>query len=139
MLIPELTTTWPTQTIDQKQPELFPLSTAQRGVWFDQIYYGNLPIYNIGLSFLMDGPFDVDLLRKAIGHVVKHHEAMRLVMHSLDGVPAQRLIPELDILLPVVDFSGLPEAEAAAWAHIKREFETPFQLGDGPLFSFQIV
>ncbi|HEU0173648.1 MAG TPA: amino acid adenylation domain-containing protein, partial [Blastocatellia bacterium] len=139
MSISEITATWPAQTIDQTQSELIPLSTAQQGVWFDQICYSDLPVYNIGLSFLMDGPFDIALLRKAINLVVKHHDAMRLVMRSQDGIPAQRLIPELDVSLTIVNFSGLPEAEAAALAHIKREFETPFQFEGGPLFSFQIV
>src|SRR5262249_39208501 len=138
-----LTTTdtagWPTQNIDQILTSPFPLSMAQQGVWFDQIHHADIPIYNIGLSLLLDGPFDISLLKEAINIVVNQNDAMRLVMHCVDGVPSQRILPEIDVSLPLIDFSGGHHDNSAALAYIKKEFQKSFQLEGNTLFSFQII
>lgn len=127
------------RSCDRKLTELFPLSIAQRSVWFNQIREGYNPVYNLGLSVLLEDSVDESLLEKAINLTIERYDILRLVMHSADGSPFQRILPELKISLPVIDLSGTPNAESAAETHIKREFQKSFHLEGSPLFSFQLI
>src|SRR5262249_26154183 len=104
-----------------------------------QMCYGDISKSSIGLSVLIDGPFDLSRLKEAINIIVKQNEAMRLVLHCSGDVPSQRILPEIDVSLPVIDFSGVAQADSAALAYIEQEFQKPFQLEDSILFSFQVI
>ncbi|HKX32688.1 MAG TPA: condensation domain-containing protein, partial [Blastocatellia bacterium] len=130
---------YPILNLDQVETGLFPLSASQQGVWFDQIYYRDLPMYNMGGKLLIEGPVDASLLKESINIVVGQNEALRLVLREVNGRPLQQVSPVAEVPLPVVDLSAEPDPEAAARDYLKREFQRPFQLEDGLLFSFQLV
>src|SRR5262245_38770524 len=125
--------------VDQTSIDLFPLSMAQQGVWFDQACYGDLPVYNLGGLALLEGPIDLARLAETINLVVRQHDALRLVMHYEDGIPAQRILPKLEVTLPVIDLSGAADPEQAALDYLDQEFQKTFRLEGSPLFSIQLV
>ncbi|MBW3570371.1 MAG: non-ribosomal peptide synthetase, partial [Gemmatimonadetes bacterium] len=113
-----------------------PLSFSQERLWFlDRMDPGS-PAYNVPWTLRVRGALDVPLLERALGEVVRRHDALRTTF-VLDGErPVQRVAPAGEVSLPVEDLSGVPaearEAElrrrvgAAAWA--------PFDLEAGPVF-----
>ncbi len=49
----------------------FPLSSAQKEIWFDQLLHPDRPLYNIGGYVRIDGPMDVVLFERALNQLVE--------------------------------------------------------------------
>ncbi len=132
-----------------------PLSFAQQRLWFlDQLEPAN-PAYHIPVAVRLDGALDCEALRRSLGAMVRRHETLRTTFVSVDGRPVQVIAPVHDDVgvgggdgravheppLPVVDLSGLPEAEreAAARRLVGEEFRRPFDLARGPLLRAAVL
>ncbi|HEY0022714.1 MAG TPA: amino acid adenylation domain-containing protein [Longimicrobium sp.] len=113
-----------------------PLSFSQRRLWFlDRMEPGNA-FYNLPNAVRMRGALDLPALERALGEIVRRHEALRTVFTEADGSPVQVIAPFAGFALPVEDLSGLSEAdrEAAARRRVGEEAARPFDLSAGPLF-----
>ncbi|HEU4883761.1 MAG TPA: condensation domain-containing protein, partial [Longimicrobium sp.] len=113
-----------------------PLSFSQRRLWFlDRMEPGNAT-YNLPNAVRLRGALDVPALERALGEIVRRHEALRTVFAEADGSPVQVIAPFGGFDLPVEDLSGLGEAdrEAAARRRVGEEAARPFDLAAGPLF-----
>ena len=85
-----------------------PLSFAQQRLWFlDQLEPGS-PLYNVPVALQVTGPLDAGRLARALGEVVRRHEALRTVFAVQNGEPVQVIQPPAPFPLPVVDLAGLP-------------------------------
>src|SRR4028118_1934641 len=82
------------------------------------------------------GALDEAALQRALGEVVRRHEALRTTFAEVDGSPVQVIAPFGGFALPVEDLSGLGEAdrEAALRRRAREEAVRPFDLSAGPLF-----
>src|SRR5205807_8588281 len=114
----------------------FPLSYAQRRLWFlDQLEPGG-GAYNMPAAITLSGGLDEAALAGALTALVRRHEALRTTFTNEGGRPAQRISPAAPVPLPVIDLSGLrgPAAarEAAAGALAAAEVRRPFDLAAGP-------
>ena len=113
----------------------FPTSLDQERLWFiDQMEPGN-PAYNIHTTTRLIGPMDVELMRRAVNTCIARHEVLRTTFHVVDGRPVQVVAPALEIELPVIDLTDLPEAEREA-AALRASIEAAsvrFDLERGPL------
>jgi amino acid adenylation domain-containing protein len=112
-----------------------PLSFSQQRLWLiDQIEPGS-PLYNIPGAMHLAGPLQPDLLRAALGEVVRRHEVLRTTFRGVDGQAAQVIAEPRPFQLPVVDLSGLDFAarEDEAARRMVAEARTPFNLQEGPL------
>jgi amino acid adenylation domain-containing protein len=113
-----------------------PLSFSQERLWFlDQLDPGS-PLYNIPAGLRLSGDLDVRLLERSLQEVVRRHESLRTPFPAGgDGRPVQRVAPALDLTVPEIDLSALPEAMKAA--EMRRiaaaEASRPFDLWTGPL------
>nr|CAF05647.1 TubB protein [Archangium disciforme] len=121
--------------------EKAPLSSSQRRMWFlEQLEPGNAAQHLLQ-SHHIQGPLQVEGLRRALGLMVKRHEALRLVVAIGAAGPEQRVRPEWWPELPLSDLSGVAQADRArALAELARvEAAAPFNLQQGPLFRVRLA
>ncbi|MEI9849778.1 MAG: amino acid adenylation domain-containing protein [Sphingomonas sp.] len=119
----------------------FPLSFAQRRLWFLSQLDPSNTIYNLPLA----APFDVAVhpavLERSINEIVKRHETLRTVFADTDGEPVQIVRPSLFVPLAVVDLRPLsPEQQQAETMRLTAEMaQRPFDLARGPLLRTALI
>ena len=118
-----------------------PASHGQRGLWlFEHVQPGS-SVYNLPCALRLHGTLHVAALGRALGEVVRRHEALRTVFTEIDGEPWQDVLPAVPPSLPVVELGALGvaarEAATAAWTRYLAE--QPFDLGRGPLFRAALL
>jgi amino acid adenylation domain-containing protein len=116
-----------------------PLSSVQQLVFLDQLLHPDLPIYNIGMAWHIAGPVDPVRLAQAINIVANGNDALRLLFSQENGLARQRILDSVQVAVPVVDFSGAPDADARARAYMQAAFVAPFKLFDGLAWSSELV
>ncbi|HEU4560885.1 MAG TPA: amino acid adenylation domain-containing protein [Longimicrobium sp.] len=115
---------------------VLPLSFAQERLWFlDRLQPGST-VYNITVALRLRGSLDVRALERALGEIVRRHEALRTTFPEREGGPVQVVAPFGGLALPVEELPGLAEAEREAEARrwVAGEAARPFDLAAGPLF-----
>ncbi|MFD5027713.1 amino acid adenylation domain-containing protein [Streptomyces sp. NPDC058373] len=111
----------------------YPLTAAQRGLWFAQRLDPDSPAYNVAEYVEVRGELDVRALRRAVRHVEEETEALRLTFWEQDGVPWQRVWAQPRIEVPVVDVSAHADPRAEAVRRMEAELARPADLARGPL------
>ncbi|MCW2569937.1 MAG: peptide synthetase, partial [Mycobacterium sp.] len=98
---------------------MIPLSFAQRRLWFIDRFEGPSATYNLPFVLRLDGVLDVAALCCAVRDVVARHESLRTVFdEDGDGVPAQRVVPVDEVLLPVPVVEVSPDEVAGAVSEV---------------------
>ncbi len=121
--------------------QAIPLSFAQERLWFlDQLNPGS-PSYNIPEAYRLVGPLKLAALEQSLNEIVRRHEVLRTTFAWGDERPVQVIAPELNLSLPMIDLSGLPEAEreAAVKQLAAEEARRPFDLARGPLLRTTVL
>jgi amino acid adenylation domain-containing protein len=109
-----------------------PTSFAQERLWFiDRLEPGSA-VYNIPVAWRLEGALDAAALERALGEIVRRHEALRTAFAEVGGSPVQVIAPFGGFALPVEDLSGL--GEAAVERRAGEEARQGFDLSAGPLF-----
>ncbi|GAA2253894.1 non-ribosomal peptide synthetase [Streptomyces ruber] len=107
--------------LPEARPDVVPLSSAQRRLWFLHRLYGPNATYNMPLALRLSGELDRAALRAALADLVTRHEILRTVHPEHDGVPCQRILApsdaEPDLPVTETDTEGLPDALAGAARH----------------------
>ncbi|HEY0169231.1 MAG TPA: amino acid adenylation domain-containing protein [Jatrophihabitans sp.] len=119
---------------------LRPLSFGQEQLWFiDQLAPGQTT-YNILQSWRVQGPLDIDILRRCLTLVITRHEVLRVTIQTEDGTPYQVVSPPAPVELPILDLRPLPEAEReqGLQSALREQLTVPFDLKTGPLYRFQL-
>ena len=115
---------------------VFPLSTAQSGIWLAQQIDPTSPAYNIGEYIEILGSVDAVLFERSLRQVVS--EAQALHVKFIAGGPGQILDPSPSWSMPVFDVSAEVDARAAAEAWMKADLALPVDPTRGPLFGFAL-
>ncbi|HEV2734757.1 MAG TPA: amino acid adenylation domain-containing protein, partial [Longimicrobiaceae bacterium] len=118
-----------------------PLSFAQERLWFmDRLEPGSA-VYNISLARRLGGALDEAALERALGEIVRRHEALRTVFREVDGSPVQVIAPFGGFTLRLGDLSGLADAdrEVEVRRRATEEAVLPFDLTAGPLFRARVL
>jgi amino acid adenylation domain-containing protein len=118
-----------------------PLSFAQERLWFIDRMEPESAVYGIPVAWRLEGALDEAALERALGEIVRRHEALRTTFAEVDGSPVQVIAPFGGFGLPVEDLSGLGEAdrEAAAGRRAGEEARRVFDLAAGPLFRAALL
>jgi amino acid adenylation domain-containing protein len=113
-----------------------PLSFAQERLWFIDRMEPGSAVYNIPVAWRLAGALDGDALERALGEIVRRHQALRTVFADANGSPVQVIAPFGGFALPMEDHSHLPHAdrEAEVRRRAGEEARRAFDLSSGPLF-----
>ncbi|MCI0660912.1 MAG: amino acid adenylation domain-containing protein, partial [Acidobacteria bacterium] len=108
----------------------FPLSFAQRRLWFLDQLYPESPVYNISAAIRITGLLDTTALERSLDEVVRRHEILRTSFTSVDGEPMQVVAEKRSASLKIIDLIDLPEKEREAKAvqSVASESQKPFDL-----------
>jgi len=124
----------PIEPADRTQP--LPLSFAQERLWFVDRLEPDSNAFNVPVAWRLDGPWDLDRLRRALDVLTARHEALRTrFAESADGSPRQIIDPPGHAAFTVLDLREAPETDrdARALELLYAEAARPFDLAAGPL------
>ena len=115
----------------------FPLSYAQRRLWFLQQLEPDSTAYNIPAAIRLRGQLNEKALVGALEEIVRRHEVLRTVFSTVGGEPVQIVKKEMPLPFRGIDLSELPQAEREAELsrQLQRLGRTVFDLARGPLFQ----
>ncbi|HYH83128.1 MAG TPA: amino acid adenylation domain-containing protein, partial [Longimicrobium sp.] len=113
----------------------------QERLWFIDRLEPESATYNLPLALRLAGALDERALERALGEIVRRHEALRTVFAEVDGSPVQVVAPFGGLALAVEDLSALGEAdrEAAVRRRAGEEARRAFDLSAGPLFRAALL
>ena len=126
--------------MNETQHRLYPLTSPQREIWFDQILHEGIPLYNIGGYVKIPGVINPVLFEQAVNLLVQKHDTLRTMLTEVadeDGVPMQTYAEKLAVTIPMHDFSA--ETHEAAMAWMQQRFIETFELTGQPLFRYDLV
>jgi amino acid adenylation domain-containing protein len=120
---------------------VFPLSFAQRRLWFlHQLEPGNT-FYNLPLAVPFNVAVNAAVLERSINEIVNRHETLRTVFDTVDGEPMQIVRQALALRLAVVDLRSLSKDDQnAETTRLTAEMaQRPFDLAQGPLLRVALL
>ena len=119
----------------------YPLSFAQRRLWFlNQLAPGN-PFYNVAVAIPLKVWLNVRALERSLDELCRRHETLRTTFGFVDGRPVQTIAPAASVELAQVDLRSLPSAERQAETSrlASEEARAPFDLETGPLYRAKLL
>jgi amino acid adenylation domain-containing protein len=108
-----------------RQGQDYPQSFSQAQLWFLDRLEPQNPRYNNPLAFRIKGPLDHTALGKAFDLIVQRHSILRTVFFDHQGEPRQRVLPESDRQLDIVNLQDQP---TELDHHIRTMAQTGFDL-----------
>ncbi|MBW7473808.1 non-ribosomal peptide synthase/polyketide synthase [Paenibacillus oenotherae] len=119
----------------------YPLTDAQKRIWYTEMFYPGTGISNIGgaVRFNTTEPFDAGLLKQAINHYVRLNDTIRLRMLNEPGSEPKQIVAGYQPFeVEVRDFSEEnDDAALDSWADAFIREPIPFYEAD--LFAFAIA
>ncbi len=118
-----------------------PISFAQQQIWLHEQLNPGVPLYNEPLTVFRRGPLGVEALERALGEIVRRHEAWRTNFEVGDGEPFQVVRPATAIRFEIIDLRPLPEAERELKVHAvaMQQARKPFDLRRDRLFRVTLI
>jgi hypothetical protein len=103
----------------------FPLSSAQRAIWFAQQLAPEVPVCIAQYVDLRGAP-DLDLLRRCGYRAGAEFQSAYLRVVDIDGEPVQYVDPTVEDRneIPLLDFRGEPDPMAAAHEWMTADYAT---------------
>lgn len=126
-----------------EKPAELPLSYAQRRFFFAELVSPGSPGNTITLSYLIDGPMDVERLELALRDVLDRHPALRTTYRWTGDEPTQQVLPVndvdrlVDVCEPPADDAEPPDLWVSRLATEWSE-ATPLRLDAGPPFRARL-
>ncbi|GFJ83719.1 MupA/Atu3671 family FMN-dependent luciferase-like monooxygenase [Phytohabitans houttuyneae] len=117
----------------------YPLSYAQRRLWFLDQLQPHSAVYNVPLGYDITGPLDVPALERALTEAVRRHEILRAAFREADGTPRQVILPPPTVPVPVVDLTASAHPEQEVEAIARDEAGTSFDLVAGQVIRARLL
>ncbi|HJU05659.1 MAG TPA: amino acid adenylation domain-containing protein [Nitrospiraceae bacterium] len=125
-------------TIDHS---VYPLSFGQERLWFLNRVAPDSPLYNLQIDIPLPFAVDESAWREAFAEIIRRHEALRTTFHAVDGQPVQFVSNSMEVPIPTVDLSPLPESERGPELERIADADSRqlFDLSTGPLLRGTLV
>ena len=119
----------------------FPASFSQQRLWFLDQFDPGTAAYNIPRIFRIIGPLHVDTLTRAFHAVVQRHAVLRTVFDSVEGEARQVVLSDVEVKVPLIDLTEVPEGEreSKALRIASQEGKKPLDLCEGPLLRASLI
>ncbi|TGV02188.1 hypothetical protein EN829_056840, partial [Mesorhizobium sp. M00.F.Ca.ET.186.01.1.1] len=111
----------------------YPLSSAQKRLYFQQQVQPDNVAYNIPEITYMEGDFDLDKLQHAFEQVIQRHAILRTGFDVIDGEMVQIIADEVAFQ---VEYQELAEEDVQQTVE---QFMQPFDLRHPPLMRVKVV
>lgn len=115
-----------------------PLTLMQERVRFMEALQPGRVVYNTPSAHRLTGAFDAAAFRRAFAAIVAHQPGLRTeIAATPDGGWVQRVLPEVDASLPLVDLSGIPapQRETELMRRLQAIIDRPLDIASAPLFA----
>ncbi|MBJ9975109.1 amino acid adenylation domain-containing protein [Pseudomonas sp. S75] len=122
--------------------DTYPLTSAQRDIWLDQLSRGDSPLYTIGGYVDLNGALLHGDLERALQALLEAHPVLRTELlpgADVDGLPLQRFAAAGVVSLPLLDVSGEADPHAAAQSWVESYLQHTYHFDGSPLTSFTLV
>ncbi|MEI6101511.1 MAG: condensation domain-containing protein, partial [Eubacteriales bacterium] len=117
--------------------KLYPLTHPQKRIWYTEKLHPGTGMWNNAGTIKVKGPLNVALMEKAVNHVIKNNEALRIRISQVDGEPFQYVNEYEQRRLDYFDFSHTNISELYEWDSMQSQMQMP--LLDNNLCYFAIV
>ncbi|MGH1392472.1 MAG: amino acid adenylation domain-containing protein [Trichormus sp.] len=119
----------------------FPLSFAQKRLWFLDKLQPGLSVYNLPAALRLTGNLDVTRLEQSLQSIVLRHEILRTSFTVINDEPVQNIAANVKLNLPIIDLRELsPEnQESQVIQQAKLLTEEPFKLTEPPLLRVTLI
>ena len=127
------------------QPQSFPLSFAQKRLWFLDKLQPESSAYNIPTALHLNGELNIICLQKSLNQIIQRHEVLRSSFTVIKDEPIQQVFPSLNLQkklnLPLIDLQALTteQQEQQIKQLIKETATQPFDLSQVPLFQTKLI
>src|SRR5829696_2350698 len=118
-----------------------PLSYSQERLWFTAQWEPESAAYNISDAIVVEGHIDLPALEKSLNEIIRRHEILRTSFINKGGEPVQRIAPEAQLGIKLIELEHFAAAEREAETQriIGAETATPFDLGQSPLLRVVLI
>ncbi|WP_367865339.1 amino acid adenylation domain-containing protein [Pedobacter sp. WC2423] len=113
------------------EADYYPLSYAQRRLYFLNQFDKDALAYNIPEFLILTGKINVELFNRAFKLLVRRHESLRTYFEIIDDQPVQRVLEKADP--EIVYFQGGDPDQLIA------DFIAPFELSRAPLIRLGLI
>ena len=111
-------------------PSVYPLTSAQRGVYFECMENPESTAYNIPFLLPLPASVDPDRFAAAVESAALLHPALFVSVSMRSGTP---------VMIPGASVFSVRRRSAASKAECVEGFVRPFDLENGPLFRFELA
>ncbi|MEM6640922.1 MAG: condensation domain-containing protein, partial [Pseudomonadota bacterium] len=91
----------------------YPLTRSQHLIWTGQQLQPDEPLYNMAMTFVMEGPLNIEAFESAFARLVRDADALRITIRERNGVPHQTVNESIAHTLDVIDLSDDAEPDDA--------------------------
>jgi len=127
------------EVIETIQPyprnSVLPLSSPEKSLWFFEQLYPQSCVYNIPLTFQINGEVKIDILEQSLNQIVQRHEIFRTSFSEINGQPSKIIASDLCLKLSIIDSDTKTHAQQIA----HQEAHQPFNLEQDFLFRAKLV
>ena len=118
-----------------------PLSYSQELLWLLSQVFNDGVAYNAPGAYRVQGPLDLEVLKRALEALVKRHEVLRTTYSVIGDHPMQVIHDHMDVEVAVIDLSDRPqdEKEAETARILQQESVFTFDLVNGPVMRPTII
>src|SRR5438876_1071988 len=117
-----------------------PLSFAQQRIWLIHELDPGSYLYNVPRALRLTGKLDRAALEASLNEIVRRHEALRTTFRVESGQPAQTVVADVRIALPVNEVpprTGVSPQDVALEL-ARDEYRRPFDFSEGALLRARL-